>query len=576
MANPPAGQTYDLGGADAAVRATLEDWRVNDGVRRLWAGDASLWSGGDENRWLGWLHVVDGQVEHDELFRGLAQDVRRGEFEHALLLGMGGSSLCPDVLGRTFGRINGFPELLVLDSTVPAQVRAFEKRIDPAKTLFIVSSKSGGTIEPNMFEQYFMEKVKKAIGTDRGGSRFLAVTDPETKLHRIAKNDRFRHIFHGLPAIGGRFSALSNFGMVPAAVMGIDVPRFIESARIMVHACAASVPPELNPGVTLGAIMGTLAARGVDKVTLVMSPGIGTLGAWVEQLIAESTGKEGKGLIPIAGEELGPPEVYSKDRLFIYVRLESAPSRQQDEAVEVLREAGHPVVTVALQNTMDVGQEFFRWEMATAVAGSILGINAFNQPDVEAAKVAACKLTAAYESSGSLPSESPLLESDGLSLFTDSRNADALAGQAGNGGVEGYLRAHLGRIRPGDYFAINAYVEMNEANDAELQGLRLAVRDAKGVATTLGYGPRFLHSTGQLHKGGPNTGVFLQITSDDAEDLPIPDQKFSFGVLKQAQAQGDFEVLTARGRRVLRVHLGPDVEAGLAKLRETVQSSIKG
>jgi transaldolase/glucose-6-phosphate isomerase len=342
----------------------------------------------------------------------------------------------------------------------------------------------------------------------------------------------------------------------------------------MVQACSSCVPPELNPGVTLGVIMGTLAKNGHDKVTVIASPGISSLGAWLEQLMAESTGKQGKGLIPVDNEQLGPPEVYGHDRLFVYVRLDAAPSMEQDAALAALERAGHPVVRIALEEAMDLGQEFFRWEMATAVAGSLLGINVFNQPDVEASKIATRKLTATYEETGTLPPESPILQDSGLSVFADAGNADALRTAATARGPEAYLAAHLGRLRAGDYFAINAYVEMNEENQHELQAMCHAVRDAKRVATTLGYGPRFLHSTGQLHKGGPNTGVFLQITAEDAEDVPIPGQHYSFGILKRVQAQGDFEVLAERKRRLLRVHLGPDVRAGLARLREIVQSAV--
>ncbi len=574
-------QTYSVGEFTDAVQKNLEDWRVNGKVRRLWAGDTTLWSGQDEDQWLDWLHIVDGQREHNEHFKDVVADVKATGFKHALLLGMGGSSLAPEVWKKTFGKIAGFPELHVLDSTVPAQIKAFEKKVDLANTLFIVSSKSGGTIEPNVFKQYFMEKVKQAVGADKAGARFTGVTDPKTKMHDIAKKDHFRHIFFGLKGIGGRFSALSNFGMIPLAVMGVDVMKFLDSTEVMVQSCASCVPPELNPGVILGVIMGTLAKNGHDKITVIASPGISSLGAWLEQLMAESTGKahpvtkQGTGLIPVDGERTGPPEAYGKDRLFVYERLASAPSKEQDDAVAALEKAGHPVVRINLADPMDVGQEMFRWEIATAVAGSILGINTFNQPDVEEAKVAARSLMAEYSAKGSLPSEPPVVKDNTFSLFTDPRNADAIATAAGGQKtVEAFLKAHLGRIKPGDYFAINAYVEMNDAHDKDLQALRHAVRDAKKVATTLGYGPRFLHSTGQLHKGGPNSGVFLQITCDDAEDVPIPGEKFSFGILKQAQAQGDFKVLADRNRRILRVHLGKDVAAGLAKLRQLVEKAV--
>ena len=479
------------------------------------------------------------------------------------------------MLTRTFGHIKGFPRLHVLDSTVPSQVRSFEKAIDPAKTLFIVSSKSGGTTEPNAFKQYFFDRVKKASGGGDGvGSQFIAITDPGSSLYKLAKTDRFRQICLGLPSIGGRYSALSNFGLVPAAAMGIDMPQLLESTEIMVQSCASSVPPEVNPGVMLGVILGTLAQQGRDKLTIITSPGIRSLGAWMEQLIAESTGKEGKGIIPIDAERLGTPEVYGQDRLFVYERLATDQDKKQQEAVQALEKAGHPVIRITPEEAIDVGQEFFRWEIATAVAGSVLGINAFNQPDVEASKIATRNLTSAYEKSGNLPKETALIQDGPIGLFADTKNAGAIDKAAGAKTVPAYLKAHLGRIVKGDYFAINAYVEMNDENQAILQEMRHAVRDTRRVATTLGYGPRFLHSTGQLHKGGPNSGVFLQVTSDDAEDLSVPGQKYTFGILKRFQAQGDFEVLAERGRRLLRVHLGSDVRAGLARLRDLVAGAL--
>ncbi len=565
-----AHQTYEVGDAGQAVKATLHDWRINGKVRRLWNGDASLWTGMDENEWLGWLHVVDGQCEHAEPLERIAQDVRKADFRHVVLLGMGGSSLCPWVLRQTFGKIDGFPQLQVLDSIVPAQVKSVERGIDLKKTLFVVASKSGTTTEPNVLQQYFMDKVQHAGISDGAGSRFIAVTDPGTKLHKLAKRERFRHICHGEPNIGGRYSAFSSFGTVPAALMGLDVSTFLENAEIMVQSCAAVVPPEANPGVVLGVVLGTMAQRGRDKVTLITSPAIESLGAWLEQLIAESTGKQGKGLVPVAEERPGPAEVYGTDRVFVYVREKSSATPEQDASVNALQEAGHPVVRISLEEPMDLGQEFFRWEIATAVAGSILGINPFNQPDVEASKIATKNLTEAYEEKGELPAELPLIEDGTLRLFADPRNAEALGGST----LEACLSAHLARVKAGDYFAVNAYLEQNQENHNELQAIRHAVRDAKRAATTLGYGPRFLHSTGQLHKGGPNTGVFLQITSDDAEDIPIPGRNYSFGILKRAQAQGDFEVLAERQRRLLRVHLGPDVVADLARLRETIHRAV--
>ncbi len=560
---------------DEAVKASLEDWRVNGKVRRLWARDASLWSGSDEASWLGWLGITEDQVAHMSRFREIAEDVKKADFTHALLLGMGGSSLCPEVMKLTFGRQKGFPELHVLDSTDPAQVRAFEKKVDVARTLFIVSSKSGGTLEPNIFKQYFFERAKQAVGAAEAGNRFIAITDPGSKMQQVAEGDGFRHIFFGLPSIGGRYSALSDFGMVPAAVMGVDVPRFLDNAEEMVHSCSSCVPPADNPGVVLGTVLGVLAKNGRDKVTLITSPGISDLGAWLEQLLAESTGKSGKGLIPVDLESLAPPERYGVDRLFVYVRLESAPDSAQDRGIEALERAGQPVVRILVRDPYELGEEIFRWEIATAVAGAILGINAFNQPDVEASKGATRKLTSEYEKTGSLPPEKPFFEGEGMKLFTDDRNSLDLAKRAGpERSLAGFLKAHLGRLGSGDYFCISAYVEMKEEHQAPLQAVRHAVRDARKVATCLGYGPRFLHSTGQAYKGGPNSGVFLQITCDDADDLPVPGQRYTFGVVKAAQARGDFQVLAERGRRALRVHLGSNVGAGLATLRRAIEKAL--
>ena len=569
-----AQQTYSLAGASALVEASLKDWRTQGKVRRLWQKDSALWSGKDEHQWLGWLDSVEAQRTNLSPLTQRAEEIRAGDLQHILLLGMGGSSLCPEVLKRTFGAMDGWPELLVLDSTVPAQVKACAQKIDPRKTLFIVSSKSGGTTEPSVFTQYFFDQVAQALGADRAGSRFIAITDPASPLQQLAQQRQFRAIFPGAPSIGGRYSALSNFGMVPAALMGVDVQRFLDRAALMVQACSASVPPEVNPGVTLGTIMGTLAQHGRDKVTLVTSPGIDALGAWLEQLIAESTGKEGRGLIPVDAETLGRPEVYGRDRLFIYIRLNSAPSAEQDAGMAALEKAGQPVVRISLEDTLSLGQEFFRWEMATAVASAMLGIHAFNQPDVEASKRATRQLTAAFEETGEAPAETSFLEDRGLRFFSDTANTQALRATTAGQDAVALLGAHLGRIQAGDYFAINAYIEMNGETCAALQALRRVVRDAKKVATTLGFGPRFLHSTGQLHKGGPNSGVFLQITSDDASDLDIPGQGYSFGTLKRFQAQGDFTVLAERGRRALRVHLGPDVHAGLQTLRETITQAL--
>jgi transaldolase/glucose-6-phosphate isomerase len=537
----------------------------------LWRADASLWSGSDENHWLGWLGITDDQVAHSAALTSLAAEVKQAGFKHALLLGMGGSSLCPEVLRLTFGKIEGFPELHVLDSTDPAQIKAIEAKIDLKSTLFIVSSKSGGTLEPNIYKQYFFARVKEAVGEKEAGNRFITVTDPGSTMQHVAENDKFRHIFAGVPSIGGRYSALSNFGMVPAAVMGLDIVKFLNRTEEMVHACGPTVPAADNPGLVLGAILGTAANNGRDKVTIIASPGISDLGAWLEQLLAESTGKSGKGIIPVDRESVAKPENYGTDRVFAYLRLESAPDQSQDVAVAALEKAGHPVVRIAVQDPYAIGEEFFRWEIATAVAGSIIGINAFNQPDVEASKVATRKLTSEYEATGKLPAEEPFFEGDGVKLYADAKNADAL--KQGKS-LAAILKTHLARAGQGDYFALLGYITMSPQNETLLQAIRHSVRDKKKIATVLGFGPRFLHSTGQAYKGGPNTGVFLQITCDNAVDLPVPDQKYTFGVVKAAQARGDFTVLAERGRRALRVHLGSDVKAGLTTLQGAVSQAL--
>jgi transaldolase/glucose-6-phosphate isomerase len=565
--------SYKLPAAlSGAVKASLEDWKSNNKVQRLWERDATLWTGDDESKWLGWLHIVEEQIGRIDELKTVAADSKKAKFKHALLLGMGGSSLCPEVLRLTFGKIAGFPDLHVLDSTDPAQIKAIEKKVDLKSTICIVSSKSGSTLEPNIYKQYFFEQVKKKVGEKEVGNRFIAITDPGSKMQQVAERDKFRKVFFGVPSIGGRYSALSDFGMVPGSVMGIDIPKFLKITSEMVKACGADVAADANPGVLLGTIMGTAAKQGRDKITIIASPGIHDLGAWLEQLIAESTGKNGKGIIPVDRETLGKPAVYGDDRVFAYLRLQTKPNKAQDAAVATLEKAGHPVVRISVANIYNLGQEFFRWEIATAVAGSIIGINAFNQPDVEASKIETRKLTSEYEEKGKLPAETPFFEGNGIKLYADGKNAAALKGGASLATV---LQSHLSRIKAGDYFGVLGYLTMNEANQKSLQKMRLAVRDQKKVATVLGFGPRFLHSTGQAYKGGPNSGVFLQITCDDAVDLPVPEQKYTFGVVKAAQARGDFAVLAERGRRALRVHLGKNVAKDLATLDKAMQQALK-
>jgi transaldolase / glucose-6-phosphate isomerase len=555
------------------VKAALEDWRKEGKVRRLWAADASLWTEEDEAKWLGWLGIVDQQLKGVAQLQSFADDVKRAEFKDVLLLGMGGSSLGPEVFGETFGSKPGFPKLHVLDSTDPAQIRHFEARIDLARTLFLVSSKSGSTLEPNIFKQYFFERAKQAVGAEEAPRRFVAITDPGSSLEKIAVTEGFRAVFHGLPSIGGRYSVLSNFGMVPAAAIGVDPRAFLESTAEMVRSCAASAPPVENPGVILGAMLGTCQRRGRDKVTIIASQGIADFGAWLEQLLAESTGKLGKGIVPFDAEPLGPPAVYGADRVFAYLRLASDQDSEQERTIAALEAAGQPVVRITVSDVMQLGQEFFRWEMATAVAGSIIGINPFDQPDVEAAKVKTRDLTEAYEKSRSLPEIRAFFEGDGIKLFADPRNEAALKPQATT--LTAALKAHFGRIGAGDYAALLAYIERSPAHIEAMQRLRVMIRDCTKAAACVGFGPRFQHSTGQAYKGGPNSGVFLQITCDDPEDLPVPGQSYTFGIVKEAQARGDFEVLAERGRRALRAHITGDLDAGLDTLARAVEQALR-
>src|SRR3984893_12122032 len=556
---------------EGLVKASIDDWNQNDKVRRLWRRDASVWTGSDEDKWLGWLDITATQLAQLDVFKKIAADVKKAKFKHALLLGMGGSSLCPEVLRLTFGKIKGFPELHVLDSTDPAQIKAIESKLDLKRTICIVSSKSGSTLEPNIYKQYFFEQIKKKVGAHEVGKHFIAITDPGSKMQQVAAADKFRDIFYGVPSIGGRYSALSNFGMIPAAVMGLNVAKFLKSAQEMVKACDAGAAADVNPGVLLGAVIGTAANEGLDKITIISSPGIHDLGAWLEQLIAESTGKLGKGIIPVDREKLAKPEAYGNDRVFAYLRLDTKPDKRQDAAVAALEKDGLPVVRIRVKNIYNLGQEFFRWEMATAVAGAIIGINPFNQPDVEASKIETKKLTSEYEATGKLPPESPFFEAEGIKLYADQKNTAALRNSKT---LVDALKFHLDRINANDYFGVLAYITMNQQNEDALQAVRHLVRDGKKAATVLGFGPRFLHSTGQAYKGGPTSGVFLQITCDDKIDLPVPGQKYTFSVVKAAQARGDFAVLSERGRRALRVHIGKNVKADLAKLTRATKKAL--
>ena len=554
-----------------AVEKSLEDWREKGTLRKLWARDAGVWTGTDEAKWLAWLDIVADRTADLKQLQAFQNEVHSAGFTDVLLLGMGGSSLGPEVLAETFGKRGGYPTLHVLDSTDPQQIAAFEKKVALPTTLVIVSSKSGGTLEPNILKAYFWDAMKKVVG-DKAGEHFVAITDPGSHMQTVAENDGFRRIFYGDPAIGGRYSVLSNFGMVPAAAMGLDLEQFLNAAALMVRACAAGTPPLQNPGVQLGTVLGVGAVHGRDKVTIVASPHIYDVGAWLEQLLAESTGKQGHGIVPVDNEPLADASHYGEDRIFAYLRLKDAPDPAQEKAIAALEKAGQPVVRVELANTLQLGQLFFLWEFATAVAGSIIGINAFDQPDVEASKVVTKKLTSAFNDSGKLPDETPFLTDGAIQLFSDEKNASELA-KAGNT-LQAVMKAHLARLGAGDYAALLAYIQRTPEHIALLQTLRTKIRDAKKVATVAEFGPRFLHSTGQAYKGGPNSGVFVQITAQDVADLAVPGERYTFSVVKAAQARGDFDVLAERGRRALRVHITGDLETGLKSLASAIEHAI--
>ncbi|GBQ16466.1 transaldolase [Komagataeibacter rhaeticus] len=554
-----------------AVDAELEEWRKKGNIRRLWQKDATLWTGKDEANWLKWLDITDDQVAALSKFEEFQADVKARGFKDALLLGMGGSSLGPEVLAQTFGKHEGFPHLYVLDSTDPQQVRDFEKKIDIGRTLFIVSSKSGGTLEPNILKAYFFEQAKKVLG-EKAGAHFITVTDPGSHMEDVAKKDGFWKIFYGEKQIGGRYSVLSDFGMIPAAVAGLPLKLLLESAQRGEKSCAASVPPARNPGAVLGAVLG-VAARdfGRDKVTIIASPGIYDMGAWLEQLIAESTGKEGRGLIPIDDETIGRDSVYGRDRVFTYLRLAEDPCPKQDAAFAALVKAGEPVVTIELHERRQVLEEFFRWEFATAVAGAVIGINPFDQPDVEESKIETKKITTAYNETGRLPPYEPFAKDGPFAFYADPKNVQALGGATT---AEAILKAHFARGKAGDYVALLAYIDRDTWTREWIQTARLALRDGLKLATAAEFGPRFQHSTGQAYKGGPDTGVFVQITCDDEVNLPVPGEKYTFSIVKEAQARGDMEVLAERGRRVLRVHVHGDLKAGLEKLGQDIARAV--
>jgi len=561
-------ETVNLSGYEKEVDNRIALLEREQFCARLWRKDANLWKADAETQKnirdaLGWLHVAENmEANLDGLIR-FTSEIKAAGFRHVLDMGMGGSSLAPLAFQHSFDVSENGLRLIVLDTTDPDTIRKIEGEVDLSKTLFIVASKSGTTAEPLAFGEYFYAKVKELKG-DRAGENFVAITDPDTPLVKTAKHRKFRRTFLNFADIGGRYSALSYFGLLPAALMGVDVGELLVRALRMTHACASCVPAHLNPGLSLGAALGELGRQGRNKVTFIVPRSIATLGMWLEQLLAESTGKEGRGILPVSGEPLGDPSVYGDDRLFIYLLLKSQTEDSLERGVAALREAAHPVVTIELNDPLDFGQEFFRWEIATATAGSILGINPFNQPNVQESKDNTNRLLETVRKQGELPAEKPALIEAPLSLY-----APKAAGT-----IVETLRGFLAQARPGDYVAIMAYLTEDSVIEKALQAIRGRLRDRLRLATTLGYGPRFLHSTGQFHKGGPNTGLFLQLTSDDAGDLPVPGQPYTFGIFKRAEALGDLEALHKHQRRAMRIHLGADVGKGLAALEQAIKAAL--
>jgi transaldolase / glucose-6-phosphate isomerase len=563
----------------AEFEAALEELRANQTVARIWRKDSTVWSGDPEHgkiiaNSLGWLTVPGQVMQRVAELQSFAQEIRAAGFTHAVVLGMGGSSLCPEVLRQSFGIQAGYPALLVLDSTVPAAVAQIEAQVKLESTLFIVASKSGSTTEPQMFQRYFYERVKQLKGS-RVGENFVAVTDPGTLLENQAKQEGYRKIFLNWPDIGGRYSALSFFGMVPFAVMGGDVAELLERATAAAKSCQ-NEDVGANPGATLGALLGTLANKGVDKLTLVASGEIASVGLWIEQLVAESTGKEGKGIVPVAGEALGDAAEYGPDRVF--ASLATGPGDAvASQKLAALESAGFPVVQQQLSGPLDLGATFFVWEFATAVASSLLKIDAFDQPNVQESKDNTKRLLNEFVAKGALPRQAPLVTDGALKLYGEAPSLDSTLGSTLGSTLDTSLDAaiasHLGKVHAGDYVAITQYFLETPEAEALVQQLRLAVRSKTGAAVTTGYGPRFLHSTGQLHKGGGNNGVFLQLTAEDAQDVAIPREPFGFSVLKQAQSLGDLESLVKHGRRAARVDLGLDVLAGLRRLLRAVEQA---
>ena len=564
-------QTMSLGEYADAVNTALAEAAREKVIERIWNKDATLWKNEESHQRvitnsLGWLTAPGQMLAVADELTSFAKEISASGFRQVMVCGMGGSSLCPEVLRQTFGRRDGFPELLVLDSTDPDTIDNFKQRIDIDRCLFVIASKSGTTTEPNAFHRYWHNEVAQRSATP--GSSFVTITDPGSQMADTAAAEKFRRIFLNQPDIGGRYSALSYFGMVPAALMGVDAARLLGQTQPMIEACGAGSKTNENPAAILGAVMAECALAGRDKLTIVTDQKLAALGLWVEQLIAESTGKEGKGIVPVVGEPLGTASAYGNDRLFVSISV-GAIDEEANAKLKALEAAGHPVVYRKLADVYDLGAEFFLWELAAAFAGWRLRINPFDQPNVQESKDATKAFLEKYEREGKLQEQVAIASDGQLTVYAGGEVASRTS-------VVDALRDYCAKITPGDYVALLAYVEETAETEVALQAIRTSVRDATRCAVTTGYGPRFLHSTGQLHKGGPDSGVFIQITAPDKVDFEVPGDPYTFSVLKDAQALGDFQSLLKHGRRAIRVDLGSDMLSGLTRLKDTLTGTIAG